>query len=76
MLLALKNLKKYRSKGIGGRDCLIISTMSSHNVNILVTHDKNLLKSTQFKRIDPVFNPPMILEKNKPLNLEEFKEIT
>ena len=71
--MALKSLKTNRSQGIGGRDSLIISTMTLNNVEVLVTHDKNLLRLTQFSRIDPVFNPPLVLEINQPLNEVEFK---
>ena len=62
-------------RAYGERDCLIISPMSSHHVNFLVPRDKNLYLITEFKRIDPIFNHPMILEKNILLNLEEFKEM-
>ena len=74
MISALQMLKFYRSKGIRGRDCLILSTMNLVNVEILVTHDKNLLVLDKFKRIDPVFNPPLILEKNQLFNVEEYQK--
>ena len=63
MIYSLQLLKTYRSRGIGGRDCLILATMDPCNVDILVTHDKNLLKLDRFTRIDPVSNPPMVLKK-------------
>ncbi len=74
MISALQMLKYYRSKGIGGRDCLILSAMNLSKVEILVTHDKNLLMLEKFKRIDPVFNPPLILEKNQVFNVEEYQK--
>ena len=74
--MALKSLKTYRSQGIGGRDSSIISTMTLNNVEVLVTHDKNLLRLTQFSRIDPVFNPPLVLEINQPLDEAEFKTLS
>ena len=74
MISALQMLKYYRSKGIGGRYCLILSTMNLSKVEILVTHDKNLLMLEKFKRIDPVFNPPLILEKNQVFNVEEYQK--
>lgn len=74
MISALQMLKYNRSKGIGGRDCLILSTMNLSKVEILVTHDKNLLMLEKFKRIDPVFNPPLILEKNQEFNVEEYQK--
>jgi len=76
LIMALKSLKTNRSQGIGGRDSLIISTMTLNNVEVLVTHDKNLLRLTQFSRIDPVFNPPLVLEINQPLDEAEFKTLS
>lgn len=76
LIMALKTLKTNRSQGMGGRDCLIISTMTLNNVEVLVTHDKNLLRLTQFSRIDPVFNPPLVLEINQPLDEAEFKVLS
>ena len=64
MLNAMKLLKNYHSKGIGGRDCLILSAMGSQKVETIVTHDKNLLSLTKYHRIDPVFPLPLILKKD------------
>lgn len=74
MLNALQILKSLRSKGIGGRDCLILATMELNEVNVLVTNDKNLLSLDYIKRIDPVFNPPLILEKGEKFNSKQYKE--
>ncbi|TFF99566.1 MAG: type II toxin-antitoxin system VapC family toxin [Promethearchaeota archaeon] len=72
MLLALELLKANRSKGIGGRDCLILASMLAKDVEALVTHDKNLLKITSLLRIDPVFVPPLILNKGEEFNDSTF----
>lgn len=55
-------LKKYRTIGIGGRDALIIATMERMEIQTIATHDKNILSLKKFRRIDPVFDPPLILE--------------
>ena len=69
MLLELEILKSNRSKGVGGRDCLILASMLAKDVETIVTHDKNLLRITSLHRIDPVFDPPLILNKG-----EEFDD--
>lgn len=58
----LKILANYRMQGIGGRDAMLLATMKKYNVPTLVTNDKNLLKLTELKRIDPIFDPPLVLE--------------
>ncbi len=63
MVNALQMLKSLRPRRIGGRDCLILATMDLHNVGILVTNDKKLLNLDQYKRVIPIFNPPIIMEK-------------
>ena len=65
MLIALEILKNNRSKGIGGRDCLILASMLNFGVETIVTHDKNLLRIQNLNRIDPVFDPPLILNKGE-----------
>lgn len=71
---AIKKLKQYISKGIGGRDALIISTMERLQVQSIATHDKNLLSLKEFHRIDPVFDPPLELEIGSEFDIEEFKQ--
>lgn len=69
MLIALELLKSNRSRGIGGRDCLILASMLTHDVETLVTNDKNLLRIRTLHRIDPIHDPPVILDKG-----EEFEQ--
>ena len=71
MLIALEILKNNRSKGIGGRDCLILASMLNSDVETIVAHDKNLLRIQNLNRIDPVFDPPLILNKGE--EFDEFK---
>jgi len=73
MELALKIVAKNRRKGIGGRDALILATMEQEQINTLVSHDKNLLELINLRRIDPVFNPPLILEIGDKFDQIEFK---
>ena len=68
----IKNMKQYISQGIGGRDALILATMEHVDVQTIATHDKNLLALTQFKRIDPVFDPPLVLDIGKEFDLKDF----
>ncbi|MBN1329317.1 MAG: PIN domain-containing protein [Candidatus Heimdallarchaeota archaeon] len=72
MLLALELLKANRSKGVGGRDCLILASMLAKGVETIVTHDKNLLRITSFLRIDPVFDPPLIISKGTEFTESKF----
>lgn len=69
LLISLELMKKYQDEGIGGRDCLILATMYANEIDTLITHDKNLLKIMNVKRIDPVESPPLVLHIN-----QEFKE--
>ena len=73
MSTALAILKNYRNRGIGGRDSLILSTMAQEDINTIVTHDKNILMLEELKRIDPVFNPPFILEIGEKFDTNAFK---
>lgn len=73
MELAIKIVAKNRLKGIGGRDAVILATMEQEQVNTLFTHDKNLLELQNLHRIDPVFNPPLILEIGEKFDQKEFK---
>lgn len=74
MINALQKLKLLRSQGIGGRDCLILATMEFFKLETIVTNDKNLLTQIELRRIDPVFDPPMVLEKGELFNLQKYKE--
>jgi predicted nucleic acid-binding protein len=62
VVAALHLLKDLRGNGIGGRDALIIASMQRHHVNTIATHDKNMLKLTQFIRIDPAASPFLKLD--------------
>lgn len=73
MELALRIVAKNRIKGIGGRDALILATMEQEQINTLLTHDKNLLELLNLRRVDPVFNPPLILEIGENFDPNEFK---
>ncbi len=70
----INKMKNYSSLGIGGRDTLILATMDRLKVLTIYTHDKNILNLVNYKRIDPVFNPPLILEINEKFNEEVFRE--
>ncbi|MBN2156757.1 MAG: PIN domain-containing protein [Candidatus Lokiarchaeota archaeon] len=69
MLIALELMKTNRNRGIGGRDCLILASMLTQDVQMLVTNDKNLLRIQSLQRMNPVFDPPLILNKG-----EKFKQ--
>jgi predicted nucleic acid-binding protein len=71
---ALKILAKNRKKGIGGRDAIILATLEQEQVDTIITHDKNLLELKNLRRIDPVFNPPLLLETGEKFDQTEFKE--
>ena len=73
---ALNILKNYRPQGIGGRDSFILATMHQHGIDTIVTHDKNILMLFELKRIDPVFDPPLILDIGEKFNYEGFKAKT
>ncbi len=59
---AIQKLKKFSAMGIGGRDVLILATMDRLKVSTIATHDKNILALKEYRRIDPVLNPPLKLE--------------
>lgn len=73
ILEALNFLKKLASRGIGGRDALILATMNKYQIETILTHDKNLLSIRELSRIDPVFNPPLKLQPGEEFDLEIFK---
>ncbi|KKM77112.1 hypothetical protein LCGC14_1373360 [marine sediment metagenome] len=70
----IQKMKKFSPFGIGGRDTLILATMDKLKVNTIATHDKNILALTSYRRIDPVFDPPLILEIGDGLNNRDFQE--
>jgi predicted nucleic acid-binding protein len=62
MFRALEILQQKRNLGIGGRDALILASMESFQISRMVTHDKKFLMLEELERIDPVFDPPLILK--------------
>lgn len=74
MLIALEILKNNRSKGIGGKNCLILASMLNSGVETIVTHDKNLLRIQNLRRIDPVIDPPLILNKGEEFDESKFTQ--
>lgn len=70
----IQKMKKYSSLRIGGRDTLILATMDRLKVSIIATHDKNILALKKYKRIDPVFDPPLILEIDEKFDNQDFQE--
>jgi len=58
--------ERYYEYGIGGRDATILATMLGRNVDTIVTHDKNILQITDFRRIDPTYHPPRIFDMGQP----------
>ena len=74
MDIALKIVAKNRKKGIGGRDAVILAMMEQDQIETIITHDKNILKLNNLRRIDPVFNPPLILEITEDFDQEQFKK--
>ena len=49
--------------------------MEKSGVQTLVTHDKDMLKQRSFRRIDPVFNPPLILEIDQEFDIAEWNNL-
>ena len=70
----LNILAKYRSKGIGGRDALLMATMMKFNISTIVTNDKSLLNLKELRRIDPIFSPPLILDIGKNFDDSDYKD--
>jgi len=70
----INKMKNYSTIGIGGRDTLILATMDRLKVSTIYTHDKNILTLMNYKRIDPVFYPPLIFETNEKFNDQVFQE--
>lgn len=70
----IQKMKDYSQLGIGGRDTLILSTMDRLKVSAIATHDKNILKLKKYKRIDPVFKPPLVLDIDEEFDNKDFKK--
>ncbi|MBA7637858.1 hypothetical protein ES703_45507 [subsurface metagenome] len=70
----IQKMKIFSPMGIGGRDTLILATMDRLKVSTIATHDKNILTLKSYRRIDPVFEPPLILEIGEDLNNQNFQE--
>jgi predicted nucleic acid-binding protein len=70
----IQKMKKYSPLGIGGRDTLILATMDRLKVSTIATHDKNILALKNYKRIDPVFESPLILEIDEDFDNQDFQE--
>ena len=70
----IQKMKIFSPMGIGGRDTLILATMDRLKVSTIVTHDKNILTLKSYRRIDPVFEPPLILEIDENFNNQNFQE--
>jgi len=58
--------ERYYKFGIGGRDATILATMLRRKVETIATHDENILQITDFRRIDPTYHPPKILNIGQP----------
>lgn len=76
MVQALQTLKNLRQQGIGGRDSIILTSMILHNVDTIITHDKNILRLETIHRIDPVFDTPLNLEIGDKFDPNIFKGLT
>lgn len=74
VLDVIKNLKRYISRGIGARDTVILITMERLQVQTIATHDKNILGLKSLRRIDPVFDPPLILEIGEEFDHKNFEQ--
>lgn len=74
MEIAIKLVAKNRKKGIIGRDALILAIMEQEQVDTIVTHNKNILRLKNLRRIDPVFNPPLLFETGEEFHPDSFKK--
>jgi len=66
--------KRNSPLGMGGLDTLILATIDKLKVNTIATHHKNILALKSYRRIGPVFDPPLILEIGEGLNNLDFQE--
>ncbi|MGV9198881.1 MAG: type II toxin-antitoxin system VapC family toxin [Promethearchaeia archaeon] len=69
----IQKMQDHSQLGIGGRDTLILSTMDRLKVSTIATHDKSILKLKKYKRIDPVFKPPLILDIHEDFDESDYK---
>jgi len=51
---AVEMLPEYSSKGLGGRDCIIIATMKLSRINRIATHDQDFRKVKGLRVVDPI----------------------
>lgn len=63
--LSMHTFERYYDYGIGGRDATILATMIKWKADTIATHDENMLKITDFRRVDPTHRPPIILEEGE-----------
>ena len=70
----IQKMMNYSALGIGGRDTLILATMDRLKISTIATHDKNILALRNYKRIDPVFDPPLVLEIDEEFDEKNFKD--
>jgi len=68
----IQKLKDYSVLGVGGRDALILATMERFQIQTIATHDRNILSLKKYRRIDPVFDPPLILEGGEEFDYQDF----
>ena len=69
----IQKMGLYSSLGLGGRDTIILATMDRLKVLTIATHDKNILSLKSYRRIDPIFDPPLILEIDDDFNNQDFQ---
>ena len=62
---SISTFEEYFQYGIGGRDATVLASMRRHGVTTIATHDKNLLSVREIKRIDPTYDPPLVLNKGE-----------
>lgn len=63
--VSMHTFERYYKCGIGGRDATVLAAMLRWNTDTIATHDENLLKITDFRRVDPTYHPPRILQRGK-----------
>ena len=63
--LSMRTFERYYEYGIGGRDATILAAMIKWKAYTIATHDENMLKITDFRRIDPTHRPPRIHEEGE-----------
>jgi predicted nucleic acid-binding protein len=73
VLETLKILSQESAKGMGGRDALILATMGRLGVQTIITHDKGFLSLQDYRRIDPCFKEPLVLDIGEEFDLNVFR---